>query len=87
MDATTVTPTLRNTTRDEAARGDGSAGQLREQAAIVGKDVRELAETAGNVAREQVDPLKQYIREKPIKSVLIAAGAGILFNFFFMRRR
>jgi ElaB/YqjD/DUF883 family membrane-anchored ribosome-binding protein len=29
---------------------------------------------------------EQYIRERPVKSVLIAAGIGVLFGGFWMRR-
>ena len=29
---------------------------------------------------------EQYIREQPVKSVLIAAGVGLLFGRFWMRR-
>ena len=29
---------------------------------------------------------EQYVRERPVKSVLIAAGVGLLFGRFWMRR-
>ena len=29
---------------------------------------------------------EQYVRERPVKSVLIAAGIGLLFGRFWMRR-
>lgn len=60
--------------------------ELREQAAIVGRDVRDLAVSAGAAAREQVDPLEEYVREKPLKSMLIAAGVGALLGVVFLRR-
>jgi ElaB/YqjD/DUF883 family membrane-anchored ribosome-binding protein len=30
--------------------------------------------------------VEQYVRDRPLKSVLIAAGAGLLFGRFWMRR-
>jgi len=33
-----------------------------------------------------VSTFEQYIRERPVKSVLIAAGVGLLFGRFWMRR-
>ena len=59
---------------------------FRQQAALIGKDARELAETAGAVAREQVDPLRDYVVEKPLQSLLIASGVGLLLGFIFARR-
>jgi ElaB/YqjD/DUF883 family membrane-anchored ribosome-binding protein len=50
------------------------------------QQLRELAAVAGVAAREQVDPLADYIREKPIKAMLMAAGAGALLGMFFLRR-
>jgi len=37
-------------------------------------------------AGEMEDQLVEYIREKPIKSMLIAAGIGAFFGFFWSRR-
>jgi ElaB/YqjD/DUF883 family membrane-anchored ribosome-binding protein len=30
--------------------------------------------------------IEQYVRERPVKSILIAAGIGLVFGRFFMRR-
>lgn len=59
---------------------------LRQQAAVVGGDVRELAATAGQVAISQVDPIEDFVRAKPLKSVLIAAGVGAIVGLIFFRR-
>lgn len=59
---------------------------IREQAVAVGEDVRELARTAGKAAIDQMDPIEEYVREKPIKSLLIAAGVGALIGAVFLRR-
>jgi ElaB/YqjD/DUF883 family membrane-anchored ribosome-binding protein len=37
-------------------------------------------------ASELEDQVEGYIRQKPLKSVLIAAGAGLLVGFFLTRR-
>ena len=60
--------------------------ELRDQAVTVGEDVRGLARTAGQAAIDQMDPVESYIREKPLKSVLIAAGVGALLGAFYLRR-
>jgi ElaB/YqjD/DUF883 family membrane-anchored ribosome-binding protein len=59
---------------------------LRQQAANMGKDARGLAESAGALAREQLDPVREYILEKPIQSLLIAGGVGMVLGIIFSRR-
>jgi ElaB/YqjD/DUF883 family membrane-anchored ribosome-binding protein len=59
---------------------------LREQALTVGREVRELAATAGAAACAKVDPLAEYVREKPLKALLVAAGVGALCGVVFFRR-
>jgi ElaB/YqjD/DUF883 family membrane-anchored ribosome-binding protein len=60
--------------------------ELRTQAETIGRDVRELATTAGQLALGQMDPIERYVRERPVKSLLIAAGAGALLGLLFSRR-
>ena len=59
---------------------------LRHQAATVRKDAWDLAGSAGAVAREQFDPVRDYVLEKPIQSLLIAGGVGVILGFLFGRR-
>ncbi len=72
----------------DAGSNETHAGleDIRDQAVAVGEDVRELAHTAGQVALDQMDPIEEYIRTKPVKSVLIAAGIGALLGAMFLRR-
>lgn len=71
----------------ERYRSEGQGRRhLREQASVVREDVRELAYAAGDAAREQLDPLEEYVREKPMKALLIAAGVGALIGMVFLRR-
>jgi len=52
---------------------------LRENAAEYYERGRETVEGAASA-------FERYVREQPIKSLLIAAGAGLLFGRFWMRR-
>ncbi len=54
-------------------------GQLNESAA----GYLELGQEKVHEMRRTVE---QYIREEPVKTVLIAAGVGLLFGRFWMRR-
>jgi ElaB/YqjD/DUF883 family membrane-anchored ribosome-binding protein len=66
-----------------------------------GRTVRETAQEkverlhagAADCAREGQDQVQQversfaqYVREHPLKSILIAAGAGLVFGRFWLRR-
>ncbi len=59
---------------------------LKDQAANIRRDAWGLAESAGAVASEQLDPIRQYVADKPLQSLLIATGAGLLLGFIFGRR-
>jgi ElaB/YqjD/DUF883 family membrane-anchored ribosome-binding protein len=65
---------------------NGNMAALRQQTAVLGRDLRHLAEAAGETVIGRMDPLEAYIRERPIKSLLMAAGAGALLGFLFLRR-
>jgi ElaB/YqjD/DUF883 family membrane-anchored ribosome-binding protein len=75
--------------------------QVRERATAVKEDLRELGRVTRDATKETAshlldqskhkygeieDQVVTYIREKPVKSVLIAAGAGLLLGFLFTRR-
>jgi ElaB/YqjD/DUF883 family membrane-anchored ribosome-binding protein len=65
-------------------------GMAREMAQEKYEQVRDGAVDYAREGREKVRTversIEQYIREKPLKSVLIAAGAGLLLGRFWMRR-
>ena len=54
------------------------------------RDVRENATEYYEQGRDNVHGVlcdfEQYVRARPVKSVLIAAGVGLLFGRFWMRR-
>lgn len=65
---------------------NGENLDLREQAGVVRDDMRDLARAAGDAAVQQLDPIQEYVRDKPLKSMLIAAGVGAVFGMVFLRR-
>ncbi len=54
-------------------------GQLRENAA-------EYCEEGRDTVQHVQQSVEQYIGERPLKSILIAAGIGLLLGRFWMRR-
>jgi len=71
--------------------------ELREKAAQVKRDLRELSSVAKEAAQEKWVDLKDgavelegrvenRIREHPVQSVLIAAGVGLLIGLLVSRR-
>jgi ElaB/YqjD/DUF883 family membrane-anchored ribosome-binding protein len=78
--------TASNTKRKERSGTDGRhLAELRERTAVVKSDIRELANAAGEAALSTMDPLEAYVRDKPLKSILIAAGIGAAVGFLFRR--
>ena len=59
---------------------------LRRQATAMKQDARHLAEAATAVAGEQIDPLRDYVAERPLQSLLIAGGVGLFLGLLFGRR-
>ena len=45
-----------------------------------------MAAAARGAATEQYDSVERYIREHPVKSLLIAANVGAMLGFMFLRR-
>jgi ElaB/YqjD/DUF883 family membrane-anchored ribosome-binding protein len=54
-------------------------GEVRENATELYEQGRDKIQGVGGT-------FEQYVRERPVKSVLIAAGIGVLFGRFWMRR-
>ena len=59
---------------------------LRRQAATMKHDASNLAATAGEVAREQLDPVRDYVNNKPVQALLLAGGVGLVLGLIFRRR-
>lgn len=80
--------TTRHSTSRKSTGGNHkhNAAELRSQMNTIGRDMRGLAAAAGDAAVHQLDPLEDYIRTKPIKTLLMAAGIGAIVGFLFRRR-
>lgn len=65
---------------------NGHMDELKSQAISIGDAVRSMAATAGEAAGDSLTPIEKYVQDKPIKSILIAAGAGALLGMFMFRR-
>lgn len=63
----------------------GGRGGCAEESGMTG-DLREFASHAANVARERLEPLEDYIRDRPLASVLIGAGVGLFVGLALRRR-
>ena len=61
----------------EMSQGQGT-GQLRDQAS-------EYYEQGRQRAQEWEQGLEQYVQEKPVQSLLIAAGVGMLLGLLWKR--
>ena len=71
--------------------------QLRDQAVVLGHDVQKLGRIARDVAEDTWEQNRQraldyeksaedQIRKYPVRSVMIAAGVGMVFGFLLGRR-
>jgi ElaB/YqjD/DUF883 family membrane-anchored ribosome-binding protein len=89
MSQATYTNQQRGPSRSEVSGdygGNDERASFREQAGVVRDDVKELARAAGDTAVQKLDPVQEFVREKPVKSLLIAAGVGAVLGAVFMRR-
>ena len=76
----------RTVRRDHQKASSAARGMAREQ---VGQSRAGAADSAreGQDEVQQVErSFEQYVREQPLKSVLIAAGVGLIIGRFWMRR-
>ena len=63
----------------------GRMNEVKQQAAVVGEDIRELTNSVGKMATRQLDPIVEYVDENPVKAVLMAVGIGVLIGMFLKR--
>ncbi len=60
--------------------------EIRDEAANMGESLRAIAGSLAGASGELLDPVQDYVREKPLKSVMIALGAGALIGLLMFRR-
>jgi ElaB/YqjD/DUF883 family membrane-anchored ribosome-binding protein len=66
--------------------GDIVTEAAQEKLAQVRENATEYFQQGRENAHGVLCNFEQYVRERPVKSVLIAAGIGLLFGRFWMRR-
>ena len=72
--------------RDVKEVGDVAKDAAQEQIGQVRENPTECCEPGRDKVRDAVCDFEKYVREQPVKSVLIAAGVGLLFGSFWTRR-
>ena len=77
--------TKRNAAPNRARSERSASDRLGRKAREVTKDLQEMGEIAKDAVQEKFG-FEQYIRERPLKSILIAAGVGMLLGRFWRRR-
>lgn len=60
--------------------------RMKEELDQLREDMRSLMRSTGNMARAKLDPVEGYIHENPLRSLMIAAGAGMLLGAIFKSR-
>ncbi len=68
---------------DVRSKGQGAERQLEKMSNQAGERIGEWASTIANSATEYVKVSRDYVHTNPMKSVAIAAGAGILVGSLF----
>jgi ElaB/YqjD/DUF883 family membrane-anchored ribosome-binding protein len=75
----------REATKDFEEIG-GIAKDAKEKLEQLSENASGYYEQGQEKARQVRRTLEQFIREEPVKTVLIAAGVGLVFGRFWMRR-
>ena len=98
---------MENQMEGQSGAGAGEQGGLKESAAQVGENIRNLGSQVRDQATQQYDQLRnqageyyeqgrqramemeqnleQYVQEKPIQALLMAAGVGLLLGILWKR--
>ena len=76
----------REVSRDLQAMGGTVRDAAQEQLGQMRDNASEYYEQGRDKAHQVKRTLEQFIMDQPLKSLLIAAGVGLLFGRFWMRR-
>ena len=74
---------VRDDVRDLGRAAKGAAGEVYDD---VKRHTGEFVEAKKQRVTEFEDQIVEYVRQKPLQSVLIAVGAGALLGFLLTRR-
>ncbi len=72
--------------KDLKEMGDIVRDAAQEKLEHVRENANECCQYGQDKVHGVASAFEQYIRERPVKSVLIAAGIGLLYGRFWMRR-
>ncbi len=72
--------------KDLREMGDTVRDAAQEKLGQVRENATEIYEQGRDNVHGVLCNFEQYVRERPVKSLLIAAGIGLLFGRFWMRR-
>ena len=82
---------LRNNTTPKTQVADDGDTSLRTDANQIGQDIRKFGRHAKEAATESFTDatatVREFLGQKPLRSVLIAFGAGALVSLLFRLRR
>lgn len=76
----------RTVTKDLQEMGEIAKDAARETLGQLRENASEFCEAGQDKVQRAGRSFEQYIQERPLKSILIATGIGLLLGRFFMRR-
>lgn len=76
----------REVTQDLREMGEIAKEVAQEKFEQVRSNASQCCEQGRDKLQQVEHTIEQYIRDRPLKSILIAAGIGLLFGRFWMRR-
>ena len=76
----------RTTTRDHQKLGSAGRDTAQEKVEQLRAGAADRANEGRDTMHQVEHSFAQYVRERPLKSILIAAGVGLVLGRFWMRR-